>query len=112
MTAKIVMKNFLNIFIFVFVVSLLAGCTTTKEMTRDKNMVTGSLKVIGNEPFTSLALQTSTGKTYILQCPADLRRILLNHQGYQTTVWYDSVKQMLNGQALHLIDADTTFTVH
>jgi hypothetical protein len=106
------MKNKLNILIIFFVVSLFAGCTTTKEMTAEKKAFTGTLKVVGNEPFTSLALQTSAGKTYILQCPSNLRRILLNHQGYQTTVWYDSVKQTLNGHALYIIDADTTFTVH
>jgi hypothetical protein len=91
---------------------MLLGCTISKETASEKKTFTGTLKVVGNEPFTSLALQTSTGKTFILQCPSNLRRILLNHQGYQTTVWYDSVKQTLSGHTLHIIDADTTFTVH
>ncbi len=106
------MKMKLNILIIFFIVSSFAGCTTTKEMTAGKKVFTGSIKVIGNEPFTSLALQTSTGKTYILQCPSNIRRALLSHQGYQTTVWYDSVKQTLSGQALHVIDADTAFIAH
>lgn len=81
-------------------------------MRPDDKKVSGTVKVIGNEPFTSLALQTAEGKTYVLQCSSNLRTVLLNHQGYQTTVWYDSVKQVLNGKALHVIEADTSFFLH
>jgi predicted component of type VI protein secretion system len=105
-------RVFMLMLLFVIILLILCGCTTSKETANEKNELTGMLKVIGNEPFTKLALQTLAGKTYILQCPLTIQSALLKHQGYRTTVRYDSLKQTFEGQALHIIDADTAFTAH
>ena len=47
----------------------------------ESNTVHGYIAVVGNEPFTKLAIQTDDNKTYILQCSKELHDELWKHQG-------------------------------
>ena len=48
----------------IMLLSLVAGCAAQKAMIG--GTVTGTIYVIGNEPFTSLAIEDSGGKIYRL----------------------------------------------
>jgi hypothetical protein len=98
-----------NIFIVLVLFSamgvLISGCSGSKGTISENETMTGTIKVVGNEPFTRLALQTAEGKTYILECQKETRALLLQHQGYQATVEYDSVRQSFEGTTLRVTQA-------
>jgi hypothetical protein len=109
---KFALKNIFIIHVLFCVIAILpTGCTSSKETVSKQATLTGNIKVIGNEPFTHLALQTAEGKTYILECTKETRASLLQHQGYQTTVEYDSVHQSFEGTTLHVIQAKIHQTI-
>jgi hypothetical protein len=97
--------------LFCIISVLISGCASSKDALTENGAITGMLKVVGNEPFTRLALQAADGKTYILECSKELRGLLLQHQGYQTTVEYDSVRQSFEGTTLHVIQAKIHQTI-
>jgi hypothetical protein len=101
-----ILKNIYIILVLFCVIDvLISGCTSTKGTISEKRILTGTIKIVGNEPFTRLALQAADGKTYILECPKRTRALLTQHQGYQATVEYDSIRQSFEGTALRVTQA-------
>lgn len=98
-----------NIFIVLVLFSamgvLISGCSGSKGTISENETMTGTIKVVGNEPFTRLALQTSEGKTYILECQKEARALLLQHQGYQVTIEYNNVRHTFDGTTVHVTQA-------
>jgi hypothetical protein len=45
-----------------FAVLFVSACTTENKLSRDSHNVIGTLYVTGNEPFTTLSLQTENGR--------------------------------------------------
>lgn len=72
---QILFLTFLSLSIFI------SGCYSSGEGNRSANVVKGTITVIGNEPFTQLAVRTDNDKVYVLQCSKELKEELLKQQG-------------------------------
>ena len=49
--------------------------------------------IVGNEPFTRLALRTEQGKVYLMKCGGDVKQLLLSSQGRKVEVFYVGVEK-------------------
>lgn len=49
--------------------------------------------MVGNEPFTSLAVRTDESKVYLIKCVGDVRQMLLSSQGKRVEVFYIGIEK-------------------
>ena len=49
--------------------------------------------IVGNEPFTRLALRTEEGTVYLMKCGGDVKQLLLSSQGRKVEVFYVGVEK-------------------
>jgi len=75
------------IFPFILFVS---GCSPSKD-TVEAKYITGIIVVVGNEPFTNLAVQTSPTDVVILDCDKDTKNFLLDNQGKSVKIYYKRI---------------------
>ena len=66
-----------------------AGCSSSKSE-GGTNEVTGQIVVVGNEPFTHLAVKTSPSEVFILDCSKQIKDRLLNNQGKLVKIFFSS----------------------
>jgi len=71
---------------------LTACCNCGKGIATEKS-VRGTITVIGNEPFTKLAIKTDDGKIFILQCSKELNDELWKKQGSYYYVQYGDMRE-------------------
>jgi hypothetical protein len=71
-------------------VSFIFACAAGKS-TFQSEFVIGEVVVIGNEPFTNLALRTYPLNTFILDCNKENRNFLLNNQGKTAKIYYENI---------------------
>ena len=74
---------------------IFAACASTKDTSGMKELV-GQVVVVGNEPFTNLALQVNPSLSYILECNRKIRETLLGSQGKWVKIYYDNVVEKNN----------------
>lgn len=85
-------KNFPVQFTIILLLGIfIAGCCNCGSVA-EKNSVKGTIVIVGNEPFTKLALRMDNDKIVILDCPADLKKELWKAQGSYYSVLYSDVK--------------------
>ncbi|MCL6100541.1 MAG: hypothetical protein M1391_18440 [Bacteroidetes bacterium] len=86
-------KIFLSI-VFLFSVTYFAACSCNcGDSDSQSNSVKGYIAVVGNEPFTKLAIQTDDNKTYILQCSKELHDELWKQQGRFYVIQYGDMRK-------------------
>ncbi|PKL83663.1 MAG: hypothetical protein CVV24_03870 [Ignavibacteriae bacterium HGW-Ignavibacteriae-3] len=79
--------------LFIFL-SIIYGCSCNCGKDSDmENMIKGYIAVVGNEPFTKLALQTDDNKTYILECSKELKDELWKKQGSYYYIKYGEMNK-------------------
>ncbi|MGK9476561.1 hypothetical protein [Melioribacter sp. OK-6-Me] len=80
-------KRFIAVATLALVVLSLNACCTCKNIPYESGKIKGSIVIIGNEPFSKLALKTDDDNVYILKCKPDVERELWKKQGnyYQVT---------------------------
>jgi hypothetical protein len=76
----------------------LSTCTGHKETI--KGTIQGTIYVIGNEPFTSLAVEDPQGKMLRLSASEEVREQLLKLQGRKVEVQYSKIDTTAEGIAL------------
>ncbi len=90
--------NFLNnIFVFfscVAIALLIADCSSSKLTDKHSKFVIGEIEVVGNEPFTNLALKEDSNKIYILNCEGKAKDILMRNQGKISKIFYTSLDSL------------------
>ena len=80
------------IILIVAVFSLLeAGCSC--NCGKQENSIKGYITVVGNEPFTKLALRTENDKVFLLNCSKELESLLLKDQGNFYYITYNNIKE-------------------
>ncbi len=90
MNRRLLFFSFFTIFSLVIIYGCSCGCGSSNQ----DNVVKGYIAVVGNEPFTKLAIQSDDNKTYILQCSDELHKELMQHQGSRYYIQYgDSRKE-------------------
>jgi hypothetical protein len=77
---------------------LINGCAA--ETVFSKGFIDGQIIVVGNEPFTKLAVFDSTNNCYLLDCSEKLKNELWKKQGSFLRIFFDSHKQDLGGVKL------------
>jgi len=77
---------------------LFAACTGERETT--KGTITGTIYVIGNEPFTSLAVEDSHGKMLRLSASKEQQQQLKDLQGKKVEVRYSRIDTTAEGITL------------
>jgi hypothetical protein len=90
--------RFAKILILVVVALFCAACTGERKTT--KGMITGTIYVIGNEPFTTLAIENSQGKMCRLATSAEIRQRLLALQGRRVELKYSTIDTTAEGVML------------
>ncbi len=87
--------NFLNKIIVFFscvaLALLIVDCGSSKLTDKHSKSVTGEIEVVGNEPFTNLALKEDSNKIYILSCEGKSKDILMRNQGKISQIFYTSL---------------------
>ncbi|MHB8907230.1 MAG: hypothetical protein ACYC6D_14010 [Melioribacteraceae bacterium] len=96
------LREFILASVIIAAVVSFAGCSCNCGKKREQNYVKGYITVVGNEPFTKLAVKTGDDKIYILQCSKELKDQLWKQQG--------SFYYILYGD-LHKEEGDTAIVV-
>ena len=88
------MKN-LKIFIAFLLISLFSalGCSSSKKDNNVEKNLSGKIEVVGNEPFTHLAVRVGAEKTYILQCDSTSKNLLEQNQGKRVKIFFKSIDE-------------------
>ena len=85
---------------------LCTSCSSSQKCENDLTYHTGTITVVGNEPFTNLALQVSGEKTYLLDCGEELTRKLWKEQGKTYKIGFCKTEKKPRGTALIVIEAE------
>lgn len=80
--------NKLHVLLFFTLILSIIGCAGNYNT----NQLSGTLYVVGNEPFTYLALDTKDGTVYKIECADSLKKELWQLQGNTITLHYDGIK--------------------
>lgn len=79
--------------LFVFAaILILAGCSSSNTGEKDTQKLTGKIVVVGNMPFTRLALMTAPDKKYVLNCGKEMEDSLSRYQGRDAEISYSEMK--------------------
>ncbi len=84
---------------------IFAGCASTKATSGLKELV-GQVVVVGNEPFTNLALQVSPSLNYILDCRGKTLDTLLGNQGKWVKIFYNKIEEKNNLKTIKVEKAE------
>ncbi|MCU7494868.1 MAG: hypothetical protein HF314_17395 [Ignavibacteria bacterium] len=95
-----ILSTFLLVFALLFV-----SCSSSKDSARGVKTVKGRVFVVGNSPFTRMALQTDSTTVYLLDCSDEIRKQLSSHQGKFAEVSYEDTVQTPQGKTLKVIEA-------
>ncbi len=88
-----------KITLFVLAVIIIAaasfsGCSCNcGKSGSELNYVKGYITVVGNEPFTKLAIKTNDDKIYVLQCSKELKDQLWKQQGSFYYILYGDLRK-------------------
>ncbi len=77
---------FLLIILLVF-----SGCSSSGNNDGAMKNLTGEAEIVGNEPFTHLAVRVSPDKIYILKCDSTNANLLRQNQGKRVQIFYKSI---------------------
>lgn len=98
------MKRYIRIILPLFLIvaafalSTACSCNCGKE-----NTIRGYITVVGNEPFTKLAINTDDNKIYLLQCSKELSDQLWKQQGTYFYVTYNELRE-LEGESTIVVE--------
>lgn len=93
------MKRYIRIILPLFLIvaafTLYSACSCKCGKNKDgDNTLKGYITVVGNEPFTKLAIHTDDNKIYLLQCSKELSDQLWKQQGTYYYVTYSELREM------------------
>lgn len=85
----------------------LFSCRASQNALEQPQTYVGQIYVIGNEPFTQLALKLADGRTYVLDCSTEIETSLLQLQGQAVRVTAKTGAPKPEGQSLLVLQAET-----
>ncbi len=86
------LKNILLIIPFSLLILNIASCCGCRKIGAEENIVKGYITVVGNEPFSKLALKTNDDKVYILKCNKEMEDFLYRQQGNYYLIYFSNSK--------------------
>lgn len=95
-------SKIITIIILLLIVTFYSsGCSC--NCGKDGNTVKGYITVVGNEPFTKLAVETDEGKVFLLQCSKELESVLYKDQGNYYYITYGDSRNE-NGSTVIIVE--------
>ena len=90
--------------IMIMVLILLAGegCSGGNEAMEIKT-ASGTIVIVGNEPFTYPALQIADDEIYVIDCSKEDRQTFFENQGKQFTIYYNVMMDGPAGKTLNMV---------
>jgi hypothetical protein len=88
---------------FLLIIFLHVGCFSSKTVFDVPQKIVGEIMVVGNEPFTKLAVRAEDGKMDLISCNEEIRQLLLSHQGKITELFYDEIRRERSGDVINVI---------
>jgi hypothetical protein len=85
---------------------VMCGCGSTTVPLREQGELRGKVCVVGNDPFTKLAIAIDERQNIILLCSPDVERYLRGHQGEPAKVDYNGTELVPEGQAVRVTRAE------
>ncbi len=89
--------------LLVVAVAFVLGCASSRGTFDPPRTMTGQIMVVGNEPFTRLAVQVKHEKVYLIHCNEDTRQLLLSRQGRIARLVYNEVRETSRGEELEVL---------
>lgn len=92
------MKHKSIVFGILLLLGLLAVSCASKQAVKAKaNTVSGIVQLVGNDPFTTVAIHGSDGKVYRIVAPKGIENRLRKLQGKRVVVEYSSMTTTVEG---------------
>ncbi len=91
------MKKLIPIVLIIFTFCLTSGCSSSAQ---EENTIKGKIAVVGNEPFTRLAIIVDDNKVYVLDCREELKKELLKKQGQQYAIQFSGSRKELGSEVI------------
>jgi len=95
-------KNLFVLSIFLAVL-IIESCFSSKAVFNEPQKVEGEIMVVGNEPFTRLAVRTEGGDVFLIGCNDEIKRTLLSNQGKRAELCYDEIEKKTYNKEIHVI---------
>jgi len=89
---KMKLKNILLITAFGILPLIISSCCGCKKISAEEKIVKGYITVVGNEPFSKLAVKTNDDKVYILKCNKEMEDFLYRQQGNYYLIYFSDSK--------------------
>lgn len=88
-----------------------SGCSASSSQSKQNsginesgtNFVVGQIQMVGNEPFTHLAVRNETS-FYLLDCSGDVKDTVYNNQGRTAKIYFDKVT--INDESIKVLKVD------
>jgi hypothetical protein len=87
------------------VVLLVVACGSSRTVIDPPATVTGQIMLVGNEPFTHLALIVDPRKSYLIECDSTTKQLLLSNQGRLANLVYNEIRKTDRGEELNVLSA-------
>ncbi len=88
------------------VLMIMSECGSATVPLREQGELRGKIFVIGNDPFTKLALALDDRNSVVLLCPPEVEKYLRSHQGQSVIVTYEGTSQVPEGRAVRVTTAE------
>jgi len=95
-----------GIYLFLFAAVLLeSGCASSRTTFDPPRTLTGQIIVVGNVPFTRLAVNVGEKKTYLIRCSESTKQLLLSNQGRIAVLTYNEIRETKSGEEIEVLSA-------
>lgn len=94
-----------KLLLIIFLSVSFTSCSTSKNADDELRHISGMLSMTGNEPFAKLTLIADQNTTYFLEGKDELIKMLTSHQGEYADLTYNNIKDVPNGKALEIVEA-------
>ena len=92
-------------FLFACIILMVTACSSTQKSVNPAGTMRGQILVVGNEPFTRLALVVSADKSYLIACDDSTRQFLLSSQGKIAELVYSEIRKTVGGDEIEVLSA-------
>jgi hypothetical protein len=84
----------------------LSACRPDAAPGRETSTLVGRIQMIGNEPFTSLSLETISGEVFVLNCDEALAQYLQKNQGKTFQITCTTGEMTPRGRSVNVVKAE------